>query len=69
VYLVAEAAPRFLYAPDSIHFSFALERRAGGHSFQVNFSNGRATTLANVARGGVNFDNWYLGFNISRKFF
>ena len=69
VYLVVEAAPRFGYTPDATHASFAIEKRAGGHSFQLNFSNGFGTTLAQVARGGVTSDNWYFGFNISRKFF
>ena len=46
-----------------------IEKRAGGHSFQINFSNGFGTTMAQVARGGVANDNWYFGFNISRKFF
>ncbi len=69
VYLVVEMAPRFGYTPDVTHASFAIEKRAGGHSFQVNFSNGFGTTMAQVARGGVSNDNWYLGFNISRKFF
>ena len=35
VYLVAEAAPRFGYTPDVAHVSFAIEKRAGGHSFPV----------------------------------
>ena len=52
-----------------MYASFAIEKRAGGHSFQLNFSNGFGTTLAQVARGGSGSDNWYLGFNISRKFF
>jgi Membrane bound beta barrel domain (DUF5777) len=69
LYLVAEAAPRTGYAPDETYVSFAVEGRAGGHSFQVNFSNGFGTTLRQVARGGLDYDNWYLGFNISRKFF
>ena len=69
VYLVAEAAPRFGYTPDVAHVSFAIEKRAGGHSFQLNFSNAFGTTFAQVARGGVTNDNWYMGFNISRKFF
>jgi hypothetical protein len=70
VYVVAEAAPRAgFYGPDVAHVSFAIEKRAGGHSFQLNFSNGFGTTLAQVARGGVSNDNWYFGFNISRKFF
>ena len=45
VYLVAEAAPRFGYTPDVAHVSFAIEKRAGGHSFQLNFSNGFGTTF------------------------
>ena len=28
-----------------------------------------ATTLAQVARGGTANDDWYLGFNLIRKFF
>jgi Membrane bound beta barrel domain (DUF5777) len=69
VYLLAEAAPRFGFRPDTIHAAFAIEKRAGGHSFQLNFSNGFGTTFAQIARGGVSNDNWYFGFNISRKFF
>jgi Membrane bound beta barrel domain (DUF5777) len=69
VYLVGEAAPRSGYTPDKTYMSFAVEKRWGGHSFQVNFSNGFGTTLAQVARGGADYDTWFLGFNISRKFF
>jgi hypothetical protein len=69
LYLVLEAAPRFGYTPDTTHISFAVEKRAGGHSFQLNFSNGFGTTFAQVARGGITNDDWYFGFNISRKFF
>jgi Membrane bound beta barrel domain (DUF5777) len=67
-YLVFEAAPRVGgFKPDDTHVSFGIEQQAGGHVFQLNFSNGIGTTLAQVARGGVN--DWYLGFAISRKFF
>jgi hypothetical protein len=69
VYLVAEAAPRFGFEPDSVYASFGIEKRAGGHSFQINFSNGFGTTMAQMARGGVDSDTWFIGFNISRKFF
>ncbi len=69
LYLVAEAAPRTGYEPDSVYASFGIEKRAGGHSFQVNFSNGVGTTLAQLARGGQGDDTWFIGFNISRKFF
>ena len=69
VYIVGEAVPRFGYDPDHVYTSFAIEKRAGGHSFQLNFSNGFGTTLAQMARGGLGHDNWFIGFNISRKFF
>lgn len=72
VYLLFEAAPRLTgYAPEGNvdHLSFAIEKRSGGHNFQLNFSNGFGTTLADIARGSGSNDDWYLGFNISRKFF
>jgi hypothetical protein len=70
VYLLVEAAPRVNgYDPGVTHVSFGIEKRAGGHMFQLNFSNSFGTTLAQIARGGFNNDDWYLGFNLSRKFF
>ena len=70
LYLVGEIIPRVAgYEPGSNQASVGLEGRAGGHSFQVNFSNGWGTTLGQIARGGVDNHSWYLGFNISRKFF
>ena len=70
VYLVGEFAPRVAgFEPGTHHGSFAIEKRAGGHLFQLNFSNSFATTMGQIARGGFTNDDWYLGFNISRKFF
>jgi hypothetical protein len=69
VYLVGEVIPRFGYTPDAVYGSFGIEKRAGGHSFQLNFSNGLGTTLAQLARGGQPSNDWFIGFNISRKFF
>jgi hypothetical protein len=69
VYLLGEIAPRVGYDPGVTHGSFAIEKRAGGHIFQLNFSNGFGTTLSQVARGGFTNDEWFMGFNISRKFF
>ena len=69
VYLVAEVAPRTGFAPGANHATFGIEKRAGGHTFQMNFSNGFETTMAQVARGGFTNSDWYLGFNISRKFY
>jgi hypothetical protein len=69
-YFVVEAAPRVSgYAPGTTHVSFGIEQRAGGHLFQLTFANNQGTTLANVARGGPEGNNWYLGFNLARKFF
>jgi hypothetical protein len=70
VYVVFEAAPRVSgYRPGVSHISFGIEKRAGGHLFQLNFSNGFGTTMGQIARGGTSNEDWYLGFNISRKFF
>jgi hypothetical protein len=69
LYVVAEAAPRFGNDPGVMYGSVAIEMRAGGHSFQINFSDGFGTTMAQIARGGFDSEDWYLGFNISRKFF
>ena len=69
LYIVAEAAPRFGYDPGIAYASFGFEIRAGGHSFQINVSDGFGTTMAQLARGGFDSEDWYLGFNISRKFF
>ena len=70
MYLMAEYTPRFAgYKEFADQISFGFETRAGGHLFQINVSNGFGTTLGQVARGGVDYDQWYLGFNLSRKFF
>ena len=69
VYVVVEGVPRIGYDPDYTYMSFGIEKRAGGHMFQLNFSNGFGTTLGQMALGGTDNDTWYLGFNISRKFF
>ena len=69
VYLVGEVVPRAGgYSPDEPAYGFAVEKRAGGHLFQLNFNNGQGTTFGQLARGGF-ADSLYLGFNLSRKFF
>lgn len=70
VYLVGEVVPRVAgYDPGVTHGTFGIEKRAGGHGFQLNVSNSFGTTIGQLARGGFSNDDWYLGFNISRKFF
>ena len=69
-YVIAEITPRIGgYDPGVNQVSFGIEARAGGHLFQINFSNGFGTTLGQIARGGVSNNDWYIGFNIARKFF
>lgn len=69
-YLVAEVTPRVGgYDPGVNQVSVGLESRAGGHLFQLNVSNGFGTTLGQIARGGISNNDWYIGFNIARKFF
>jgi hypothetical protein len=70
VYLVGEVIPRVSgFDPGVTHGTFGIEKRAGGHAFQLNVSNSFGTTMGQLARGGFTNDDWYLGFNISRKFF
>ncbi len=69
-YFVVEGTPRVGgFDPNITQISFGIEKRAGGHLFQINFSNGVGTTFAQIARGGTGRKDWYLGFNISRKFY
>jgi hypothetical protein len=69
VYVVAEVTPRSGYKPGVNQGSFGIEKRLGGHLFQLNFSNAFGTTIGQIARGGGSNSDWYMGFNISRKFF
>lgn len=70
VYLLVEYAPRLAgYRPLADQITVAIEKRAGGHLFQINVSNGLGTTFGQLARGAANYDDWFLGFNLSRKLF
>ena len=69
-YLVGEVTPRLSgYTPGVHQASFGIEMRSGGHTFQINVSNGSGTTLGQLVDSGVSRDSWFIGFNISRKFF
>jgi hypothetical protein len=69
VYVAAEVSPRAGgYAPGKPEFGFAIEKRAGGHMFQLNFTNTFGTTFGQIARGGFP-TTLYLGFNLARKFY
>lgn len=68
VYIAIEGVPRVAgNDPGSHQVSFGLEKRAGGHMFQLTFTNGIGTTFGQIARGGS--EDWHIGFSISRKFF
>jgi hypothetical protein len=70
VYVVGEISPRVAgFAPGKPLAAFGIEKRVGGHMFQLNFSNAFGTTLRQIAEGATSNHDWFLGFNISRKFF
>jgi len=70
VYLTVEGTPRVGgYDPGSHQIGVGLEKRSGGHMFQLTVGNGFGTTIGQIARGTSNRDDWYLGFSISRKFY
>jgi hypothetical protein len=84
-YAVAEFAPRIAgYDGGASLILIGLEKRIGGHSFQINLSNGFGTTLTQVGHGGPliadavapgstdppgRSRHWHLGFNLTRKFY
>jgi hypothetical protein len=69
VYVVGEYVPRVAgYTTHRDQASVAVEKRVGGHVFQLNVSDALGTTLGQIARGDVGVEGWHLGFNISRKF-
>jgi Membrane bound beta barrel domain (DUF5777) len=70
VYLVGSWSPRVSgFRPGVALAAFGIEKRAGGHMFQLNFSNSIGSTMAQTARGAANDSDWFMGFNITRKFF
>ena len=67
--LIVEGAPRLTGFSNGQHqLSVGLEKVLGGHVFQVNVSNGLGSSLVQMAGGGSR-NNWFLGFNISRRFY
>lgn len=69
-YLVGEWVPRLdSKAVLKNHITVGLEKGVGGHAFQLNVSNAVGTTFAQISRGANNYDDWFIGFNLSRKFY
>jgi hypothetical protein len=69
-YVLAELVPRLTGFDAGVnHVSFGVEKVHGAHVFQFNISNSLGSTLAQIARGGFTNDDWFIGFNLTRKFF
>ncbi len=69
VYVVAEYVPRVSgFDQGADHISVGFEKRVGGHIFQLNFSNSLGVTPVQLAQGG-DMNDWFIGFNIARKFY
>jgi len=67
-YITGEYTPRLHgYDPNSGEWGIGIEKRTGGHTLQLNFTNSFATTFGQLARGGSP-NEVYLGFNITRRF-
>jgi hypothetical protein len=67
-YITGEYTPRLHgYDPNAATWGVAVEKRTGGHTLQLNFTNSFGTTFGQLARGG-NPHDVYLGFNITRRF-
>jgi uncharacterized beta barrel domain-containing protein DUF5777 len=67
-YVTGEYTPRLHgYDPNAATWGVAVEKRTGGHTLQLNFTNNFGTTFGQLARGG-NPHDIYLGFNITRRF-
>ncbi len=69
VYVVGEVSPRVNgFAAGDPEYSFGIERRAGGHMFQLTFTNSFGSTYGQIGTGGTP-GALYMGFNLARKFF
>jgi hypothetical protein len=69
VYVSAEVSPRLAgVTANTAEYGFAIEKRAGAHVFQLNFSNSTLSTFAQTGAGGIP-GSLFMGFNLTRKFF
>jgi hypothetical protein len=68
VFVTGELTPRLAgYGPGARTWGVALEKKTGGHTLQINFTNSFGTTFGQLARLGSEHDV-YLGFNVTRLF-
>ena len=68
VFVAGEYSPRIAgHDPGRGTWGFAIEKKTGGHTLQMNVTNSFGTTFGQLARGGSEHDV-YLGFNLTRVF-
>ena len=68
VYVTGEYTPRLSgYDPLGNTWGAGIEKKIGGHTLQLNFTNSFGTTFGQLSRLGSEHDV-YLGFNITRLF-
>ena len=68
MFVTGEFTPRLAgYDPGAGTWGVAIEKKTGGHTLQINFTNSFGTTFGQLARVGSEHDV-YLGFNVTRLF-
>ena len=68
VAVTGEFLPRLAgFSQGDEYVGFGIEKVLGGHVFQVNFSNSIGTTPVQLSQGAS--DDWFIGFNISRRLY
>jgi hypothetical protein len=68
VFVAGEYSPRLAgHDPGNGTWGVAVEKKTGGHTLQLNFTNSFGTTFGQLARGG-SAREVYLGFNVTRVF-
>ena len=68
VFVTGEYMPRLSgYDPGADMWGVGIEKKIGGHTLQLNFTNSFGTTFGQLARVSTE-DVVYLGFNITRLF-
>ena len=68
VFVTGEVTPRLAgHDPGRAVWGVAIEKKTGGHTLQMNFTNSFGTTFGQLARGGSEHDV-YLGVNVTRVF-
>lgn len=68
VTVTGEFLPRLAgFSQGDEYVAFGVEKIVGGHVFQLNFSNSIGVTPVQLAQGAS--DDWFIGFNITRRLY